>query len=205
MDVHEWSATELCAGCAVGTSYPGFLDWQARATSFSELGAYVESRVVVSGGDPERVGAAHVSAGLVPDARRPARARPAVHRGDDRRAPSRSRSSATRSGSAASARDADILRRTIRIDGIDRTIVGVMPAGFRYPEFAHVWLPLAPAAAAMETGRSFARRRRAACVTGVTMEQARAEVRAIAAALETGASGDQCRLDGGRLDACAKT
>ena len=38
VDVHEWSATELCSGCAVGTSYPAFLDWSARTTSFSQAG-----------------------------------------------------------------------------------------------------------------------------------------------------------------------
>jgi hypothetical protein len=27
VDVEETSATELCAGCAVGTSYPTFVDW----------------------------------------------------------------------------------------------------------------------------------------------------------------------------------
>jgi len=31
VDVSEWSATELCAGCGVGTSYPGFLEWRERA------------------------------------------------------------------------------------------------------------------------------------------------------------------------------
>ena len=31
VDVSEWSATKLCAGCGVGTSYDGFLDWRSQA------------------------------------------------------------------------------------------------------------------------------------------------------------------------------
>ena len=67
VDVSEWSATELCAGCGVGTSYPGFLEWQERARSFSAMSAYKEMSFAVSGGgEPERVGGAVVSAGLFP-------------------------------------------------------------------------------------------------------------------------------------------
>ena len=67
VDIEETSATELCAGCAVGTSYPTLLDWQARARSFSSLGAYQETRLVISGtGEPERVPAGFVSASLFP-------------------------------------------------------------------------------------------------------------------------------------------
>src|ERR1700755_366502 len=40
VDVSEWSATQLCSGCGVGTSFDGFLDWKARARSFSSIGAY---------------------------------------------------------------------------------------------------------------------------------------------------------------------
>jgi macrolide transport system ATP-binding/permease protein len=39
VDIEETSVTELCAGCAVGTSYPTLMDWQARARSFAAVGA----------------------------------------------------------------------------------------------------------------------------------------------------------------------
>ena len=35
VDLQEWSATKLCAGCSVGTSYATFNDWRSAATSFS--------------------------------------------------------------------------------------------------------------------------------------------------------------------------
>src|SRR3954464_13585685 len=40
VDVEETSATELCAGCAVGTSHPTLLDWQSRAQTFAAFCAY---------------------------------------------------------------------------------------------------------------------------------------------------------------------
>jgi putative ABC transport system permease protein len=67
LNIHEWSATELCAGCAVGTSYPSFRDWQVQARSFESLAAYAEGRYIVSGGTgPERIGGAAISANLLP-------------------------------------------------------------------------------------------------------------------------------------------
>ena len=67
VDVSEWSATELCAGCGVGTSYPGFLDWRKQARSFSTMGAYKEMAVTISGeGEPARTRAALVSPELFP-------------------------------------------------------------------------------------------------------------------------------------------
>ena len=183
VDVHEWSATELCFGCAVGTSYPGFLDWQSRATAFSQLGAYLENRVVVSGGDPERVGAALVSAQLFPML--------GVHPVLGRHfTPSDDLMGAAPVALISDALwkrrfggDQGILSRTVRVNGVDRTIVGVMPPGFRYPEFAHLWLPLAPAAG------EWKRNDRSLGVVGrlrdgVSLDQARAEVRTMAAALE---------------------
>lgn len=38
--------------------------------------------------------------------------------------------------------DPDIIGRTVRVDGYSTTIVGVMPASFRFPNSQEVWLPL---------------------------------------------------------------
>ncbi len=48
------------------------------------------------------------------------------------------------------AADSGVLGRTLRVNGRDRTIIGVMPAGFRFPESAGkdiekgLWLPMQP-------------------------------------------------------------
>ena len=63
VDLHEWSATKLCRGCGVGTSFPTFMDWRANARSFTALGAYIERPFNVSGTESaERIGGALVSA-----------------------------------------------------------------------------------------------------------------------------------------------
>ena len=116
----------------------------ASGTASFAGGAYIEIRFVVSGGDPERVGSALVLAGPFPHARRSAGNRTTIY--GRRRYSRRGTGGADqrciwtrRFGGAA-----DVIQRTIRVDGIERAILGVMPAGFRYPEFAQVWLPLSP-------------------------------------------------------------
>ncbi|MCI0434581.1 MAG: ABC transporter permease [Gemmatimonadetes bacterium] len=36
----------------------------------------------------------------------------------------------------------DAIGRIVRIDGIDHTVIGVMPAGFSFRDFAEIWVPL---------------------------------------------------------------
>jgi putative ABC transport system permease protein len=184
VDVHEWSATQLCSGCAVGTSYDGFVDWRARATSFSGMGAYMELPVGVSGVEaPERITAALASADLFPVLG----VRPAVGRSIGREE--------DRGGGAPVvvisddlwrrrfAADSGIVGRVIRVNGLPYTVVGIMPPRFRFPEFADLWLPFAQLA--HRTPRSqrdygvVARLR-----PGVSIGQADAEMRTLGSALE---------------------
>ena len=138
VDVSEWSATELCAGCGVGTSYPGFLEWKARAAVL-----LVDGRL--QGGGLHRLGrrgtgASRRLSGLV---RAVSDDWASSHPSDGGIAPADESPSAppvvvisdllwrNRLGARA-----DVIGRTLRIDGRVSTIVGVMPAGFRWPEFA---------------------------------------------------------------------
>lgn len=147
--LHEWSATKLCNGCDVGTSYATFTDWRASARSFSGMGVYLERPFVVSGTETaDRVGGALVSAetfnvlgihasrgrGFVAEDDRVG-AQPVVllsdalwqrRYGGDRR----------------------IVGQTIRVNGMTHTVIGVMPPNFKFPEFAELWVPAAPNARA---------------------------------------------------------
>ena len=155
VDLSETSMTELCAGCAVGTSYPAFLDWRSRATSFASMDGYSEDRFVVSGGTVPSGSRARWYLPVLSDTRGPARARPrpvARRRAflfDACRRDQRHASASTlRCGRRGSGHDPQGQR-------IDREIVGVMPPRFAFPEYAQFWLPLAPAAQAWDrTNRS---------------------------------------------------
>ena len=82
------------------------------------------------------------------------------------------------------AADPQILGSTIKINGVEHTIVGVMPDGFRFPEYAQLWRPLAPAAVGWtRENRSLAAIARLR--DGVTISGARAEMRTLAAAQAT--------------------
>jgi putative ABC transport system permease protein len=184
MDIHEWSATELCAGCAVGTSYPGFRDWQGQARSFESLAAYVEGRYIVSGGTgPERIGGAAISAGLFPTIGvQPSLGR-AFTADDDRAGAPPTVVIGDLLWRRRFGGNPSILEETVRVNGIARTIVGVMPAGFGFPEVAQLWIPLAPEA------RDWKRSDRSLAVVGrlrqgVTIKGADAEARTLAAAME---------------------
>ena len=58
--------------------------------------------------------------------------------------------------------DPGVAGTTMKVDGVAHTIVGVMPEGFRFPEFAQFWTPLAPRASSAEAERTIARRDRPA-------------------------------------------
>src|SRR5262249_28831287 len=148
VDIEETSATELCGGCSVGTSYPTLQRWRG-AVSFAAMGAFEEERYVVSGeaavADPERLPAALVSSTLFPMVGiRPAFGR-GIGDGDDRAGAEPVVVLSDTLWRRRFAADPAALGRVMKIGGTPHTIVGVMPPGFRFPEFAQFWIPLTPA------------------------------------------------------------
>ncbi|MGH8195570.1 MAG: ADOP family duplicated permease, partial [Woeseiaceae bacterium] len=79
--------------------------------------------------------------------------------------------------------DPAILGQTIRVNGAPTTIVGVMPAGFRFPVNQNVWLPMQIDLTTFERGDGFTVQAFGRLRSGVTLDQARAEFASIAAAL----------------------
>jgi putative ABC transport system permease protein len=76
---------------------------------------------------------------------------------------------------------ADILGDRILLDGVPRTVVGVMPKSFRHPYQANVWLPLAlPAAGSLDQHFYSVGRLR----PSITIEQAEAAVRRMCVAID---------------------
>src|SRR5262249_1311796 len=72
-------------------------------------------------------------------------------------------------------RDPAVLGRILHLDGRALRIVGVLPAGYRFPYHADVWLPARVDAASPDDYAVFAR-----LAPGRTLEEARAELKAIA-------------------------
>jgi putative ABC transport system permease protein len=178
VDLHETSPS-LCAGCGVGTSYGSYLEWQQNARAFETMGASSENELVVSGPDEAvRVSAALVTASLFPTLG----VRPVMGRGflpaEDRVGGDRVVLLSYGLWQRMFGADTSIVGRTIRVNGMATTVVGVMPRRFGYPEFAQMWAPMGA------NVTSLARDGRSADVVarlapGSSLQQARAEIAAL--------------------------
>jgi predicted permease len=74
--------------------------------------------------------------------------------------------------------DPGILNRRVLINGLPHDVIGVMPAGFTFPENQQLWVPVMPLVH-QNTRTTSALRPYSRLAAGVTLEQANAEVRAI--------------------------
>ena len=171
----------------VSASWQNYQDWRDQARSFTTVAAYRPVNFTLTGGgEPERVPGKMVTATLLPMLG----VEPATGRGF--------REEEDRAGGAAVALisdglwhrrfggAADVAGRSLTVDNVPRTIVGVLPAGFELVQPADVLVPLGPWAATLPDDRSWhpgifpvARLR-----DGVSLEQARADMDAIARGLE---------------------
>jgi predicted permease len=145
VSLNEWSATKLCQGCGVGTSIQGFTDWRAQAKSFATMGAYLERPFVVSGTETaDRISGAFISAETFDVLG----ATPALGRGfvadDDRIGAPPVVLLSDAIWTRRYGGDRRIVGQSIRVNGMPHTVIGVMPPRFKFPEFAELWIPVAP-------------------------------------------------------------
>jgi putative ABC transport system permease protein len=174
-------------GRDMGVSMRDFEDWRSSARSFSNL-SFVFSGAFNVGDEgriPENYSGSYVSAnffkmlGLTP-----ARGRDFSPEEDKRGA----EPVVLISGNVWQQRygsDPAIVGRTIRLNGTNATIIGVMPEGMHFPNEADVWMPNGTLPAAIldqprQARGYFAIGRMA---HGVTIEQARTELKSIGAKL----------------------
>ena len=169
-------------------SAANLLDWRREATSFSGLAAAEIWAVNLTGAEPpERVSGLRVTADLFgllgvrpalgrlfrPDEDQPGREHEVILAHD---------LWVRRFGAAS-----DVVGRTVHLDGVPYTVVGVMASDFRFPPFwatgTELWapLPLAPRATDRDGNslRAFAR-----LAPGVSLDRAQAEITAITRRLE---------------------
>ena len=128
----------------VGT-YPNFEDWRRASQSFERMSAYRGASVTLTGsGDPAQIRGARVTPEFF-------ETMGAV--------PLEGRAFSSANGQAGGERvvivghglwmrrfgaDASIIGRPVVLDGVPHEVIGVMPASFKHPADAELWMPLAP-------------------------------------------------------------
>ena len=178
-------------------AYADFYDLKKESHAFQDMTIFDQSVLsLASQGAAERVGVARVDGDFFKTFQSPPQLGRAIASGDKQ--PGREKvaviSHALWQSMFASA--ADILHRSLLLDGNSYQIVGVMPQGFEYPHFSdlpygeaqykttQVWIPLAPTAHELADrdntrGNAVARLR-----PGVSIVQAQAEMASIMARLD---------------------
>jgi predicted permease len=163
---------------------PTFVEWREAARSFEALAAWTWWGLALTGrGEPEELLTIRASPSLFP----PLGARAALGRtfAPEEEVPGRGAVVLLSDGlwRRRFGSDPGILGRTLVLDGEPRTVVGVMPRGFRFPDAdIDLWIPIGFQDYEREsrTIRMFNVVGRLA--PGATLETARAEMAAIAAA-----------------------
>jgi len=164
---------------------PNYLDWQSQSQSFENLGLYRWWSTNLTGTEtPERLHGFLVTASFFDvTGLKPAMGRAFLAEenqpGKDAVVVISNELWQRRFGS-----DPNILNKQISLNGISRTVVGVMPPGFNYPKNAELYAPLA-ISAEMASNRQFhtyyviGRLK-----NGVSISQAQSDLNTVAARLE---------------------
>ena len=168
-------------------SYPDYEDWRDQASTLVSLAAYVSSNVNVS--DDEQVAERVLGAYVSPNFFRLLGEGPVLGRDfgpdDDREGAEAVALLGHGVWETRYARDPGVLGRTIRVNALPATVVGVMAPGMRFPNDTDIWIPrasLPPESNVADRGtRSFAVIGRLG--PGTSTDQARLELRTIGARL----------------------
>jgi putative ABC transport system permease protein len=170
---------------SMSVAYPNFLDWREQNTVFEGIGAYLgTSRFSLSGaGEPIEIRGSPISHGLLEILRVSPQLGRTFTANEDRP----DEDAVVIIGHDLWQRnfggDTNIIGRKIMISNRPRTVVGVMPRGFRFPEISELWVPLAL------TPQGFTRndhrlRSIARLKDGVSFREAQSEMTNIAARIE---------------------
>ncbi|HVS64841.1 MAG TPA: ABC transporter permease [Thermoanaerobaculia bacterium] len=122
-----------------------FVTWRREQRSFEDLAAFVFAGVSLSdGARAERYSGARITA----NAFELLRVAPALGRGFDERDDRPGASPVILLGHSVwqshFGGEDDVVGRSVLVDGVPATVVGVMPEGFHFPLREDVWLPLRP-------------------------------------------------------------
>jgi putative ABC transport system permease protein len=172
----------------MSVSWQNFQDWRAQNQVFEALGVYRGAVVNLTGGDqPERLNGSLASSevftamGIAPLAGR------AFSANEDRAGTDRVAIVSERLWRSRFNADAGLVGRTVTLNGLPHTVIGIMPAAMRFPSrLTDVWLPLGLFVPTFPTGRGAHPGLTAVgkLKPGITVEQAMADLDTIALRLE---------------------
>jgi predicted permease len=178
-----WETTPVLPQLQI--SVPDFEDWRNQTHSFAQVAAYTfqaMNRITLVGqGEPEVVQATNATADLFPAMGIQPLLGRAIGAADERakRPVALIGEKLWRRTFAA---DPAIIGRTIHLETLSFTIIGVVPTRQAFPEWAEVWLPFSWIDPELPTTRKYHPLEVIARLEpGVTEEQAQAEMRALAA------------------------
>jgi putative ABC transport system permease protein len=167
-------------------SYLDFVSWRDGNGSFEGIGIWTWSSLTLSDSrsDAERVAGAEISWNLFQTLGvQPARGRLFLP-GEDGRAPARIVLLSDVLWRRRYGADTAIVGKAITVDGSPYTVVGIMPAGFRFPDRGEMWVPFTVTPNAETRGNRFHAGAIGRMKPGVTLEQARADLHRIDAELQ---------------------
>jgi len=175
-------------GDQMSIAWPTFQDWLARNQSFEQLGIYRNTTVNLTGTEQaERLSAAVASSGVFGAAGFQPLLGRAFTADDDAPGAARVAVLSERLWRRRFGADPAILGRTIVLSNDAHLVVGVMPAGMRFPSrLTDVWLPLGPVVATFPPSRGAhpGLYGVAKLKPGMTFERAVADMDTVARAIE---------------------
>jgi putative ABC transport system permease protein len=168
------------------TSIPNLEDWREQNDVFTGVAAYQFGSFSLPGREyPERVLGSTVSAnffelvGVAPQAGR------VFREGEDRSGSHRVAVISARLWQRNFGADAKIVGKEVMLDGENHTVIGVMPAHFRFPSrLVEVWVPLVPTPDEIADRADHKFLALGRLKPGVTFDQAQEQMRAIARRIE---------------------
>src|SRR5918993_1277631 len=117
-------------------SVPDLVDWQQQSQSFEQIaGFFTWSAFLATGDEPERIRAAGVSPEFFPIFRTQPVSGRVINSSDNAPVSVISYGLWQRRYGGAP----DVVNREITLSGVKGTIIGIMPAGFNYPDDTEVW------------------------------------------------------------------
>ena len=170
---------------SMSVSYPNFLDWREQNKVFQDIGCYFgTNRFSLSGaGEPIEIRGSRVTYGLLELLRVSPQLGRTFTANEDRPEEDAVVILGYDLWQRSFGGNPNVLGQKIMISNRPRTVIGVMPRGFRFPEISELWVPLA-LTPEMFTRNDHGLSSIARLKDGVSIAEAQAEMTAIASRVE---------------------